>query len=140
MFDITQGNYKKLIIGNNCKIGDYVHIAAGEKVIIGNNCLMASKIYISDISHGCYKEGLENDSPDIPPDRRLLATDPVIIGNNVWIGENVSILSGITIGDGCIVGANSVVTKNVPKHTIVAGVPAKVIKVWNKESELWIKS
>ena len=63
---------KKLIIGKNCKIGDYVHIAAGEKVIIGDNCLMASKIYISDINHGDYSGIFEYSSPDVPPDNRPL--------------------------------------------------------------------
>lgn len=113
MFDTGVGGVKKLIIGRNCKIGDYVHIAAGEKVTIGDNCLMASKIYISDINHGDYSGTFEHSSPDIPPDSRALYTRPVSIGNNVWIGENVCILSGVTIGDGCVIGANSVVNKDV---------------------------
>ncbi len=49
-------------------------------------------------------------------------------GNNVWIGSNATILPGVTIGDGAIIGANAVVTKDVKENTIVAGVPAKLIK------------
>jgi len=50
------------------------------------------------------------------------------LGNDVWVGGNVSILPGITINDGAVVGAGSVVTKDVPANTVVAGNPAKFIK------------
>ena len=53
---------------------------------------------------------------------------PVIIKDNAWIGMSAIILKGVTVGEGAIVAAGSVVTKDVPPHTIVAGVPAKVIK------------
>lgn len=139
MFNTGISGDKKLIIGVNCKMGDYVHIAAGERVIIGDNCLMASKIYISDINHGDYSGIFEYSSPSTMPDSRTLYTRPVTIGNNVWIGENVSILSGVNIGDGCIIGANSVVNRNIPKNCIVAGVPAKVIKKWNEELGMWVR-
>lgn len=139
IFDIGNGGDKKLIIGKNCKIGDYVHIAAGERVTIGNNCLMASKIYISDISHGDYSGQFEHCSPDIPPDSRKLYTKPVSIGNNVWIGENACILSGVTIGDGCIIGANSVVNRDVPNCCMVAGSPAQEIKKYDISSDIWIR-
>lgn len=52
-----------------------------------------------------------------------------IIGDNVQLGANVNILGGITIGDGTLVGAGSVVTKNTPPNSVVAGVPAKVIRI-----------
>ena len=122
-FDLPGKNKKTLFIGDNCKIGDNVHIVAHEKVIIGNNVLMASKIFISDTSHGAYK-GMNMSSPTTPPNDRPLHTSPVIIGNNVWIGENVCILPGVTIGDGCVIGANAVVTKSFNDNTIIVGVPA----------------
>ena len=53
---------------------------------------------------------------------------PIIIKDNVWIGMSAIILKGVTVGEGAIVAAGSVVTKDVPPHTIVAGVPARVIK------------
>nr|WP_223820843.1 DapH/DapD/GlmU-related protein [Bacillus sp. S3] len=139
MLDIVKGGPKKLIIGNNCKIGDYVHIAAGERVTIGDNCLMASKIYISDITHGNYSNCNEQSAPNVPPDKRPLITKPVSIGNNVWIGENVSILLGVSIGDGCIIGANSVVNKDIPDNCIAVGAPAKVVKKYNRDSKIWVK-
>lgn len=52
----------------------------------------------------------------------------VIIGNDVWVGFRATILSGVTIGNGAIIAAGSIVTKNVPAYTIVAGIPAKIIK------------
>ncbi|MBZ9625186.1 acetyltransferase [Clostridium sp. FP2] len=133
-------NSKKLVIGKNCKIGDNVHIVANEKVIIGDNCLMASKIFISDTSHGEYANVTVDSSPDVPPDERTLYMSPVSIGNNVWIGENVCILLGVSIGDGCIIGANSVVNRDIFNNCMVAGSPARVIKKYDNKTGQWIKT
>lgn len=65
---------------------------------------------------------------------------PIFIGNNVWIGENVCILPGVNVGSGCIIGANSVVNRDIPDNCIVAGVPTKVIKKYNFNSDKWEKS
>ena len=56
------------------------------------------------------------------------APESIKIGDNVWIGSNATILQGVTIRNGAIIGANAVVTKDVPENTIVAGVPARVIR------------
>ena len=53
---------------------------------------------------------------------------PVKIGNDVWIGAKATVLSGVTIGNGAVIAAGAVVTKDVPDNTVVAGVPAKIIK------------
>jgi maltose O-acetyltransferase len=58
----------------------------------------------------------------------LVESDPVIIGDNVWIGERAIILKGVNIGDNAIVAAGSVVTKSIPNNSLVAGNPAKIIK------------
>ena len=134
-----KGDKKTLFIGDNCQIGDNVHIVALDKVEIGNNCLMASKIFISDTSHGIYDNSDIDSNPDIAPNDRILHTRPVKIGNNVWIGENVVILAGVNIGDGCIIGANSVVTKSIPKNCIAVGAPAVAIKEWNESEEKWLR-
>lgn len=133
-------NSKKLILGKNCKIGDNVHIVASEKVIIGDNCLMASKVFISDTSHGDYGNSDKKSSPDIPPDDRPLFIKPVTIGKNVWIGENVCVLLGVNIGNGSIIAANSVVNRDIPENCIVAGSPAKIIKKWDRQLEMWIRT
>lgn len=53
---------------------------------------------------------------------------PIKIGNNVWIGANVCVLPGVTIGNSCIIGAGSVVTKDIPPHSVAVGNPCKIIK------------
>ena len=135
-FDLAGEDRKTLIIGKHCEIGDNVHIVAHEQVVIGDNCLMASKIFISDTNHGNYS-GKEQSSPETPPNMRRLSTNPVSIGDNVWIGENVCILPGVTIGNGCIIGANSVVNRDIPENCIAAGAPAKVVKKYNMFSQSW---
>ncbi len=127
-----------LRIGKNCQFGDYTHIVAHHEVVIGDNVLAASKIFISDTEHGNYNE-YNQSSPDVPPAQRRLFTNPVRIENNVWLGENVCVLSGIKIGEGSIIGANSVVTKDIPKHVIAVGIPAKPIKKYNFEKKTWEK-
>ena len=134
-----EGNKIALSFGENFQMNDYVHITAIEEVKIGKNVLFASKIYISDCSHGSYS-GNENDSdPTSAPKDRKLDSKPVIIEDNVWLGEFVSVLPGVTIGRGTIVGANSVVSKSLPPNVIAVGTPAKPIKKYNFDSRRWEK-
>ena len=136
-FDLA-GEGKTLTIGRNCQFGDNTHIVAHKSVRIGNDVLLASKIFISDTSHGEYN-GAEQVSPYSLPRDRALMSMPVEIGDRVWLGENVVVLAGVKIGEGCIVGANSVVTKEIPPNSIAAGIPARVIKKWNEEEKSWIR-
>ncbi len=131
-------NEKVLIFGKNVQINDYVHIAAMGKVLIEDNVLIASKVFISDLDHGCYSSDMNFDISIIPKERELFSK-PVIIHKNVWIGENVSILSGVEIGENSIIGAGSVVTKSIPMNTIAVGNPAKVIKKYNEIAKKWEK-
>jgi len=130
---------KLLKFGKNVQLNDYVHITAAHSVEIGNNVLMASKIYISDCTHGSYSGDEYDSNPMIDPVIRPLTMKSVKIEDNVWIGEFVSILSGVTIGKGTIVGANSVVSKSLPPYVIAVGSPAKPIKFYNFESKKWEK-
>jgi acetyltransferase-like isoleucine patch superfamily enzyme len=116
----------QIIIGDNVSIQKDCHIGAINKIIIGNNVLLASKVYISDHSHGeITKEALL-----LPPSKRkLYSKGPVIIEDNVWLGEGVVILAGVTIGKNSIVGANAVVTKSMPTNSVIAGNPARPIKI-----------
>ena len=134
-----ENNQTTLTFGENFQMNDYVHITAMEKVQIGNNVLFASKIYVSDCSHGSYA-GDENDSnPESIPHARKMFSKPVVIEDNVWLGEFVSVLPGVTIGKGSIVGANSVVSKSLPSNVIAVGSPAKPIKKYNFETQRWEK-
>ena len=125
-------NYQKehyqpeIVIGNDVCLNSDVHIGCIHKVHIGNGVLMASRIYISDHSHGeITKEALL-----LPPvQRQLISKGPVIIEDNVWLGEGVCIMPGVTVGKNAIVGANAVVTKDVPPNSVVAGIPARVIRI-----------
>lgn len=130
---------KSLIFGNNVQVNDYVHITAMNKVTIGNNVLMASKIYISDCSHGFYSGIDEQSSPEQIPIERKYYKSEVIIEDNVWLGEFVSILPDVRIGKGSIIGSNSVVTKDIPPNSIAVGSPAQVIKTFNDRLKIWEK-
>lgn len=125
--------------GKDARLGDYVHINACREVVIGDNVLMASKIFISDTSHGRYK-GENPVRPDTNPSERELVCDPVHIGDNVWIGENVVILPGTTVGSGCVIGANAVLTGGTfPDNCIIVGSPARIVKQYDEELQQWVR-
>lgn len=119
-----------LVVGNNTSLGYLVTISVGERVEIGDDCLIADRVFIAD-NHG---------HPADPERRRLRQKvlpkeiEPIKIGNNVWVGYQSVILRGVTIGDNSIVGANSVVTKDVPANTVVAGNPAVIVRTLNNTS------
>ena len=115
-------------IGDNCCIGEYNHITACNKITIGDGLLTGRFVYIGDNAHG----GLSfEEVGNRPVERCLISKGQVIIGRNVWIGDKVTILAGVNVGDNVIIGANSVVTKDIPQNTMVAGAPAKIIKQLN---------
>lgn len=115
----------EIILGNNCSIGDNGHITAINRIHFGDNVLLGPKVLITDNSHGQFKI----EELDIAPNKRsLFSSGPVIIEDNVWIGEKASIMPNVRIGKGAIIAANAVVTKDVPAYSVVAGVPAKVVK------------
>lgn len=134
-FDLD-GRKKTLIIGENCEFGDGTHIVALREVVFGDNVLVASKVFVSDTNHGSYK-GEHQDAPDTAPNERRLVSQPVRIGNNVWIGENAVVLAGSVIGDGCIVGANSLVNGVFGNNLMICGTPAKVVKAYNDRTRMW---
>lgn len=125
-------------IGNNVQINDYVHIGAVNSIIIGNNVLLASKIYITDHNHGSYAVSNSDHPMSIPIERKFIGRQ-VIIEDNVWLGESVCVLPGVTIGKGSIVGALSVVSKSIPPYSIAVGSPARVIKQYDFEQNVWVK-
>jgi acetyltransferase-like isoleucine patch superfamily enzyme len=127
----------KIAIGDHVCFSDGVHISAISSITIGRHTLFGSKIYVSDHNHGIYRGELQS-LPDEPPAHRLLGGGgPVVIGENVWIGDNAVIVGPVSIGNGAIVGANSVVRGSIPSNTIVAGAPAKPIKVFNPNTRSW---
>lgn len=63
-------------------------------------------------------------------------TEPVVVGNDVWIGERVLVMGGVKIGNGAVIGAGAIVTKDVPAYAIVGGVPAKIIRYRFSEEQI----
>ena len=104
-------------------------VKIGNNVIVMNGCLMmaAGGITIGDETQIAANVQLISNNHDLD-DRNVITCKPINIGKRVWIGAGATILPGVTIGDNSVVGAGSVVTKDVPADTIVAGNPAKFIK------------
>lgn len=123
-----------LSIGNNSYVGGDSVIRAYNHIVIGNNVLIAHNVTIIDSdSHEIdAKERAESYAQMLKCGHPHLAgnvkTAPITIKDYAWISYNTSILKGVTIGEGAIVGAGSVVTKDVPDWTVVAGNPAKIIR------------
>ena len=92
------------------------YIQARNGIEIGHNLRMGPNV------------GLVSSNHDIDDYDQWLKTDPIIIGDNVWIGMNSVVMPGITIGDNVVIGANSVVNKDIPANSIAVGNPCKVIK------------
>ena len=112
-------------IGKRVSINNDVHIAAIDSIKIGDDVLIASKVYISDHSHG----NTTVEDIEIPPSKRsLYSKGSVVIEDCVWIGEGVAIMPGVVVGKNSIIGANSVVTRDIPANCVAAGCPAKIIK------------
>ena len=127
-YNYCETGYKSsLIIGNNVYIGDGSYLTVLNKTIIGDGTCLGDNVFISDNSHGNPNDRVSD--ADIPVlKRKLFSKGPIIIGKNVWIGRNSCILGNVTIGDNAIIGAGSIVTHDVEKNSVYAGVPAKKIK------------
>lgn len=113
-------------IGNGVSLGEYCHITAFSNIIIGDGTLTGRFVLISDNSHG-HTDGSDLDIP--PLQRSIQSRGGITIGKNVWIGDKVTILQNVSIGNGTIVAANAVVTKDIPPYAVVAGNPARIIKI-----------
>jgi lipopolysaccharide O-acetyltransferase len=122
-----------LSIGNNVRIGNFACITCIDEIIIEDGCLFSEYAYISDHFHGF------DPSIGVEPARQpLFSKGKVKIGKDSFIGYRATILSGVSLGKNCVVGAHSVVTKSFPDYSMVAGVPAKLIKKYSFDQNKWI--
>jgi len=116
----SKGKLAKLKIGRRCSVGDRTEIHCGRKITIGNEVIIAWDCNILDRDYHSVDGGIEK-------------TSDVIIGDHVWVGCRSIILKGVTIGKGAIIAAGSLVNRDIPAYSLVAGNPAKVkkqIKGW----------
>ncbi len=109
----------KLTVGEEVLINSDCRFACGGGIHIGNYCQISARVSFETIGHQLVpvKNGKRPSNPA-----------PITVKDNVWIGSGAILLPGVTIGEGAVVAAGAVVTKNVPSCTVVAGVPAQIIR------------
>jgi acetyltransferase-like isoleucine patch superfamily enzyme len=119
---ITAPGDARIRVGSGTFLNIGVMVAAVELVEIGDHCMFANGCFITDGNH-------RFDDPEKPvPWQGFDSKGPTRVGDNVWCGANVVITSGVTVGERCVIGANSVVTRDLPPHSVAAGAPAKVLR------------
>jgi len=110
-----------LVVGDHSNIGPYCYIGCSGHISIGNNVMISPRVSI-------YAENHVFDNTDTPIKSQGVKKENVVIEDDCWIASNSILLAGVTIGKGSVVAAGSVVTQDVPPYSVVAGVPARVIK------------
>jgi acetyltransferase-like isoleucine patch superfamily enzyme len=125
----------KISIGKDCYLGEGSKIWSTESIEIGNRVFISHNVNIHDNNaHSIdpqlrHKHFLEIMTTGHPRENNVdIISQPITIADDVWIGFNSIILKGVNIGRGAIVAAGSVITKDIPEFSIVAGNPAKVVK------------
>lgn len=108
-----------VIIGDHTRIG--LHNTIIGPVTIGSHVNLAQGITITALNHNF-------DDSEKRIDQQGISTKEVVLEDDIWVGANAVILPGVTIGKHAVVAAGAIVTKDVPPHSLVAGVPAKVIR------------
>lgn len=112
------GNVK---IGNGVGIGEYFYLCCPSAVSIGDDTIAGQFLSIHPENHNA-------ESQETPIRLQGVTSIGVVIGANCWIGAKVTILDGVELGPGCIVAAGAVVTKSFPANSVIAGVPARIIR------------
>jgi acetyltransferase-like isoleucine patch superfamily enzyme len=113
----------KTVIGQECTISAYQHVR------IGQQCVIADRAMFIDFDHGVVEV-------ERPIRLQGIYKRDVRIGHNVWIGYGASFLRGVTVGDNAVVGTYTVVNKDVPANAVVAGIPARIIRMREAPQQL----
>jgi acetyltransferase-like isoleucine patch superfamily enzyme len=113
----------KSVLGQECTISAYQHVS------IGRECVIADRVMMIDFDHGMVEV-------DRPIRLQGIYKRDVRVGNNVWIGYGACILRGVAVGDNAVIGTNAVVTRDVPANAVVAGVPARVLRMREAPSRM----
>ncbi len=106
----------KSVLGQDCTISAYQHVS------IGRECIVADRVMLIDFDHGVVEV-------ERPIREQGIYKRDVRVGHNVWIGYGACLLRGVTVGNNCVIGTNSVVNKDVPDDAVVAGIPARVLRM-----------
>jgi acetyltransferase-like isoleucine patch superfamily enzyme len=106
----------KSVLGQECTISAFQHVS------IGRECIVADRVMLIDFDHGVVEV-------ERPIRHQGIYKRDVRVGHNVWIGYGACFLRGVTVGDNCVIGANTVVTKDVPSNAVVAGAPARLLRM-----------
>jgi carbonic anhydrase/acetyltransferase-like protein (isoleucine patch superfamily) len=116
-------------IGDKTVLGQECTISAYKRVRIGEQCVIADRAMFIDFDHGVVEV-------ERPIRSQGIYTREVEVGSNVWIGYGACVLRGVRVGDNSIIGTNSVVTKDVPANAVVAGVPARIVRMREAPQDL----
>ncbi|MOA07508.1 Serine acetyltransferase [compost metagenome] len=120
----------KLVIHENVTIGQDFHVTCISELNIRSGTIISGNVMITDIDHEYRNVNLSViDQPYIPS-----RTD---IGENCFIGMGVRIQAGTVLGKGCVIGANSVVRGTFPDYSVIVGSPGRIVKRYNKTTEMW---
>jgi acetyltransferase-like isoleucine patch superfamily enzyme len=106
----------KSVLGQECTISAYQHVS------IGRECIIADRVMMIDFDHGMVEV-------ERPIREQGIYKRNVDVGHNVWIGYGACLLRGVSVGENSVIGTSAVVTANVPANAVVAGVPARVIRM-----------
>ena len=114
---------RKTVMGQECTISAY------QRVRIGEQCVIADRAMFIDFDHGVVEV-------ERPIRLQGIYKRDVEVGSNVWIGYGACVLRGVRVGDNAVIGTNSVVTKDVPANAVVAGIPARIIRMRETPAQL----
>ncbi|HUR53679.1 MAG TPA: DapH/DapD/GlmU-related protein [Gemmataceae bacterium] len=115
----------ELVIGDGTFVGHGCGFNAGRSIRIGRHCLFAGGVQVFDMDGHPLDAARRRAGEPSPPE----AIAPVVIGDDVWVGNGALILKGVTVGDRAVVAAHAVVTRDVPADAVVAGSPARVVRM-----------
>ena len=106
----------KTVLGQECTISAFQHVS------IGRECIVADRVMLIDFDHGVVEV-------ERPVREQGIYKRDVQVGNNVWVGYGACFLRGVTVGDNTVVGTYAVVNRDVPHNAVVAGVPARILRM-----------
>ena len=106
----------KTVIGQECTISAFQHVS------IGRECIIADRVMLIDFDHGVTEV-------ERPIRLQGIYKRDVRVSHNVWIGYGACVLRGVNVGENAVIGTSAVLTADVPANAVVAGVPARVIRM-----------